>query len=140
MGRRLGHTCHRRSGFAVRKIAARGILHRVKRTGLCSIASRLKETESVLLADVRSSIYPSLKRCFRHLNRHLLERADGLSQISQEKLLQDVAQRFPRCKPFVSAIPVMVDLIPEDLRQDLAMKAKTKTFKVAFLLLENWVK
>jgi hypothetical protein len=51
-----------------------------------------------------------------------------------------IAQRFPKYKLVLSAIPAMAECIPEDLKKDLVARAQSQSFKIAFVSLKTWVK
>jgi hypothetical protein len=88
----------------------------------------------------RKAIKSPLAECIHRLQLHFIEQIDQSTYITQEQVLQRIAHRFPKYQSVISAIPAMAECIPEDLRKDLVVRAQSKSFKIAFVLLQTWVK
>jgi hypothetical protein len=88
----------------------------------------------------RRAIKSSLVECIHQLQVHLTEQIDQSTHITQEQVLGSIAQRFPKYKSVISAIPAMAECIPEDFKKDLVVRVQSKSFKIALVLLKTWVK
>jgi hypothetical protein len=119
---------------------ARGLLHKVAREGIRSIAAQVQATDHGTMALGRRAIRSSLIECIQQLHLLLVEQIDQSTHVTQEQVLGRIAQRFPKYKSVISAIPAVAKCIPEELKQRLAVRSQSKSFKIALVLLNTWVK
>jgi hypothetical protein len=66
------------------------------------------------------------------LQLHLTQRIDQSTHITQERVLGRIAQRFPKYKSVISAIPAMAECIPEDLKRSLGCQGTIQVIQNSF--------
>lgn len=119
---------------------ARELLHKVARGGICSIAAQVQAADQGAITIARRAIKSSLTECIQQFQLHLAGQNDQSMHITQEQVLGRIAQRFPKYKSVIRAIPAVAECIPEDLKQNLVIRAQSKPFQIALVLLNSWVK
>ena len=119
---------------------ARELLHKVARGGICSIAAQVQAADHGTMTIARRAIKSSLAEYTQQLQLHLTEQIDQSTHVTQELVLGKIAQRFPRYKSLINAIPAVAECIPEDLKKGLVVRAQSKSFQIALVLLKTWVK
>jgi hypothetical protein len=119
---------------------ARELLHKVARGGICSIATQIQAADHGTMKIAQRAIKSSLAECIHQLQLHLTQQIDQSTHVTQEQVLGRIAQRFPKYKSVISAIPAVAECIPEDLKKHLVVRAQSKSFKIALVLLKTWVK
>lgn len=119
---------------------ARELLHKVARGEIRSIAAHVQDTDQGTMTKARREIKYSFIKGIQQLHLHLTDRIDQSTHVTQEQVLGRIAQRFPKYKSVIRAIPAVAEWMPEDLKQDLVVRAQSKSFKIALVLLNTWVK
>jgi hypothetical protein len=122
------------------KKPAYGLLRKVARRGIRSIARQAQAADHGTMTIARRAIKSSFTECVQQFHHYLAEQIDQSTHITQEQVLGRIAQRFPKYKSVISAIPVAAECIPEGLKQDLVIRAQSKSFRIALVLLHTWAK
>lgn len=119
---------------------ARELLHKVAKGGICSIAAQVQAADHGTMTIARRAIKSSLAEYTQQLQLHLAEQIDQSMHVTQEQVVGRIAQRFPKYKSVINAIPAVAECIPEDLKKDLVVRAQSKSFQIALVLLKAWVR
>lgn len=118
----------------------RELLHKVVRGGVCSVAAQVQAADHRTMAIARRAIKSSLVECTQQLQLHLTEHIDQSTHVTHEQVLGRIAQRFPKYESVISANPAVAECIPEDLKKDLVVRAQSRSFQIALVLLKTWAK
>lgn len=76
------------------------------------------------------------KAQLRFLEDHIKDQSDLFSD--GEALLHNVATAYPKYNQIIRALPMLVSLVPEELKEKLKVKENVQFLKIGALLLKRW--